>query len=392
MKILYYDCFCGISGDMNLGALLDLGVEEDFLRSELSKLSLDGEFEMNVRRAEKRGITGTKVDIAVKSGGHPHRKLADIENLIKKSGLAERVKSRAMDMFSHIAAAEGKVHNLPPGEVHFHEVGAVDSLVDIVGAAIALDFLNPDRIIASSIQVGGGFVKCAHGVLPVPAPATTELLCGIPIKTGLVPYETTTPTGAAILAANADAFTDDVAFSIMKTGYGLGTNDFDIPNVLRVFLGDMPDGAETEEQVILEANIDDMNPELIGFAEEKLFGAGALDVYKIPVMMKKGRPAILISVLTDKAHEQNVAEVLFTETTTIGLRRQTVQKVALKRDTETVHTKYGDARVKKAYFKDKIVNIKPEYADAREMALKNNVPISAVYSEISNQIEKEKKR
>ena len=392
MKILYYDCFCGISGDMNLGALIDLGVDEAYLRKELSKLLLDDEFNMTVYKAEKKGITGTKVDIDLKNNGHHHRKLKDIEEMIGMSGLSGGVKTKALDMFTRIARAEAKVHGKTLYEVHFHEVGAVDSLVDITGAAIALDYLKVDKIISSSVQVGGGFVNCAHGMLPVPAPATVELLSGIPVKSGLVPHETTTPTGAAILASNADVFTDEVAFTITKTGYGLGTRELEVPNVLRVYLAKDSEDIQTEKQILLETNLDDMNPELIGFAEERLFQAGALDVYKTPIIMKKGRSAVLMSILTDEAHEADIMNVLFTETTTIGLRKLKIDKVALKREQEIIHTKYGKAKVKKAYFKERLVNIKPEYEDIKDMAVRNGVPISSVYREIQMEIEKDGKR
>jgi len=373
---------------MNLGALLDLGVDEHYLRNELSKLSLDGEFEMTVHRDDRKGIVGTKVDIAIKSGDHPHRKLKDIEVMIGSSGLSERVKKKTIEMFVRIARAEAKIHDQPLYDVHFHEVGAVDSLLDITGAAIALEHLRVDKILSSSVQVGGGFVKCAHGLLPVPAPATAELLSGIPIKTGLVPYETTTPTGAAILASNAELFTDETAFTILKTGYGLGMRNLEIPNVLRVYLGEIFEEIPTSEQVILETNIDDMSPELFELAEDRLFKAGALDVFKTPIIMKKGRPAILLSVLVDKARERDVMGVLFSETTTIGLRKCNVQKVELKREVETVRTKYGSVRLKRAYFNGKLINVKPEYEDAKDLAIKNDVPISMVYSEIRMEMDK----
>ena len=399
MKILYYDCFCGISGDMNLGALLDLGVDEAFLRKELSKLSLDDEFTMTVYQAEKKGITGTKVDIDLKDHGHHHhhhRKLKDIEEMIGSSGLSESVKAGALDMFSKIARAEAKVHGKTLYEVHFHEVGAVDSLVDITGAAIALDYLKVDKVMASSVQVGGGFVNCAHGKLPVPAPATTELLAGIPVKTGLVPHETTTPTGAAILAANAESFTDEMAFSIIKTGYGLGTADFEIPNVLRVYLAeesaDKKKDIITEKQVLIETNIDDMSPEWICYAEEKLFTAGALDVYKTPIIMKKGRAAVKLSVLVSEEHEADIENVLFTETTTIGLRKYKADKIMLAREQESIQTKYGNIKVKKAYYKGRLVNAKPEYDDIKETAMRSGVPISSVHREIQTEMEKDGKR
>jgi uncharacterized protein (DUF111 family) len=293
MKILYYDCFCGISGDMNLGAMVDAGVDGDYLIKELSKLQLDGEYKINIKKGMKKGISGTKVDVILTHKehadndshedhghykdhnhhhddnhhhdgyndhnhhhnhhcdlNHHHRNLKDIENIINGSTLNDHVKKSSINMFKRIAEAEGIVHGKPASEVHFHEVGAVDSIVDIVGSAIALDYLNVDKILASSVQVGGGFVTCAHGIIPVPAPATVEILKNIPVKSGIVPFETTTPTGAAILAENAAEFTDKMDFSIEKIGYGLGNRELDIPNVLRVYVGE-----KKRREKILKKNI-----------------------------------------------------------------------------------------------------------------------------------------
>lgn len=256
MKILYYDCFAGISGDMNLGAMIDLGVEKEYLINELSKLKIDTEFEMKIEKRSKNGIHGTKVEVILNNSTldnhenehshdshhhnhgheHIHRNLKDIEVIINSSELSEKVKELSLNMFMEVAKAEAKVHGKELYDVHFHEVGAIDSIVDIVGAAICIDYLKPDKIMASHIEVGGGFVKCAHGLIPVPAPATIEILRGIPIKSGIVPYETTTPTGAAILASNVDEFKDKMDFIIEKIGYGLGSRDLEIPNVLRVYI------------------------------------------------------------------------------------------------------------------------------------------------------------
>ena len=242
MKILYYDCFCGISGDMNLAALIDLGVPEEYLMQELSKINLNSEYEIKIEKSAKLGITGTRVDVILKDNNHSHehhhRNLKDIEEIINSSDLGDKVKKLSLDMFMKVAEAEAKVHGKGLYEVHFHEVGAVDSIVDMVGAAICLDYLKVDRIIASPVQVGGGFVKCAHGLMPVPAPATAEILKNIPINTGIVQFETTTPTGAAILAANVQEFTPKADFSIKKIAYGIGHRDLEIPNVLRVYLGE----------------------------------------------------------------------------------------------------------------------------------------------------------
>ena len=339
MKILYYDCFCGISGDMNLAALIDLGVPKEYLVQELSKLNLNYEYEIKIEKSMKLGITGTRVDVILKDKlkdkihiseqashehnheQHHHRNLKDIEEIINSSDLSDKVKKLSLDMFMKVAEAEAKVHGKTLYEVHFHEVGAIDSIVDMVGAAICLDYLKVDKIIASPVQVGGGFVKCAHGIMPVPAPATTEILKNIPINTGIVQFETTTPTGAAILAANAHEFTQKVDFSIKKIGYGIGHRDLEIPNVLRVYLGEKESTEEVEGQYILETNIDDMNPELYGYVEEKLFEVGALDVFKTPIFMKKGRPGIKLSVLTNEKVEKNVLDIIFEETTSIGVRK-----------------------------------------------------------------------
>ncbi|WP_331488046.1 nickel pincer cofactor biosynthesis protein LarC [Caminicella sporogenes] len=247
MKILYYDCFSGISGDMNLGALIDLGVDTDYLLKELSKLGLNSEYEIKIEKKNKNGIEGTKVDVILqhehkkhhdkKHHHHVHRNLKDIEEIINSSTLNDSIKKLSISMFMKIAEAEAKVHGKTLYEVHFHEVGAIDSIIDIVGAAICIDYLKPDKIAASHVQVGGGFVECAHGLIPVPAPATVEILKGIPIKSGIVSFETTTPTGAAILAVNVDEFTDKVDMAIEKVGYGVGSRDLEIPNVLRVYLG-----------------------------------------------------------------------------------------------------------------------------------------------------------
>ena len=398
-KVLYYDCFCGISGDMNLGALLDLGVEEDYLRHELSKLNLDAEYKLQVKKDNKKGITGTRVDVLLKNAAptfqepenhhthHTHRNLKDIENIITNSSLNNRVKRLSLAIFRKVAEAEAKVHGKSLYEVHFHEVGAVDSIIDIVGAAVCLDYLKIDRIMASSVQVGGGFVKCAHGIMPVPAPATVEILKDIPVKSGIVPFETTTPTGAAILAANVAKFTDHMGFSIEKTGYGIGHRELEIPNVLRIYLGYEDKDVTREDQYILETNIDDMNPELYGYIEEKLFAQGALDVFKTAITMKKGRTATKLSVLVNEEREKSVLDIIFRETTSIGVRKYKVEKIMLPRDFEKVSTQYGNVTIKNAYYQGEKVKYKPEYEDCRKIAIEKNIPITRVYREVSKMMD-----
>jgi len=389
VKILYYDCFCGISGDMNLGAMIDLGVDKAHLLKEISKLKLDSEYEIVFKKAIKKGISGSKVDVILKNHNHEsdhshhHRNLQDIENIINTSSLNDRVKKLSLAMFMKVAEAEAKVHGKSLYEVHFHEVGAVDSIIDIVGAAICIDYLDVDKIIASTVQVGGGFVQCAHGLIPIPAPATVEILRAIPIKTGLVNFETTTPTGAAILSANVAEFTDKIAFAIDKIGYGIGNRELDIPNVLRVYLGKEEKKEEIEDQYILETNIDDMNPEFYGYVEERLFEEGALDVFKTPIIMKKGRPALKLSILVDDKREKDILDVIFKETTSIGVRKFKVEKIKLKRNFTKVQTRYGDVTIKNSYHQGKIVKFKPEYEDCKRLAKENNVPIVEIYREVN---------
>jgi uncharacterized protein (TIGR00299 family) protein len=407
MTILYYDCFSGISGDMHLGAMIDIGVEASYLSNELSKLKLDDEFKLSIYRASKLGITGTKVDVLIQSEAHNHdhendhsdhhhhhhghqRNYKDIENIIRESTLSDKVKTLSLKMFLLVAEAEGKVHGKPIEEVHFHEVGAIDSIVDIIGSAICLDYLNVDYIMGSSVQVGGGFVKCAHGLMPVPAPATVEILRGIPIKSGAVEFETTTPTGAAILAATVESFTDAYDFVIDQTGYGLGTRDMKIPNVLRVYLGhkeEISGTYEQEQQWMIETNIDDMNPEFYSYVEALLFEQGALDVFKTQIIMKKGRPAVKLSILTGLNQLENLKELLFKETTSLGLRIYPIDKVMLPRTIEIISTQYGDIEVKKTFFKDEMIKYKPEFETCQKLALLHKVSIETIYKAVTLKME-----
>jgi uncharacterized protein (TIGR00299 family) protein len=437
MKILYYDCFSGISGDMHLGALIDAGVNKDYLIGELEKLPVK-DYTIEVTRAIRKGIEGTLVTVRVpnehsswehhESGNslekpltidhshshhnhdhehehahahaqahnhtsttsHDHRNLHDIEKIVTGSTLSEKVKSRAMNMFRHIAEAEAKIHGKTIDEIHFHEVGAIDSIVDIVGAAIGIEYLNPDVIMASTVELGGGFVKCAHGLMPVPAPATSEILKGIPVKTGAVPFETTTPTGAAILAANVDEFTDNLRFTLHKTAYGIGQRDTNIPNVLRIYLGEsFEKEVQTEakqEAVMIECNIDDMNPEFFTFVVEKLFEMGADDVFLTPIIMKKGRPANKLSILAIKKLEDTLTQFVLTNTSTIGIRKYPVVKNMLERKTELINTKFGPVNIKTVYQHGKILRSKPEYSDCVALAKKHNLSLYDIYREIENTI------
>lgn len=419
MKVLYYDCFSGISGDMNLGALVDVGVDAQYLIDELNKLPIDNEFELIIEKKQKMGITGTKVNVILKQrqhdhadhsnhyhsedphhhhahddkdphkpihSHHTHRSLKEIEEIINSSTLSETVKKLSLVMFYQVAEAEGKIHGKSLYEVHFHEVGAVDSIVDIVGAAICIDYLKVDKIYSSTIEVGSGMVKCAHGLMPVPAPAVSEILKSIPIHKGRVQSETTTPTGAAILKSTVEEFTDELNFNIQQTGYGVGTKDFEIPNVLRVFLGELENLYETERQILIETNIDDMNPEFFSYIEEMLFKNGALDVYKTPITMKRGRPATLFSILVNEKNATKIQQILFHETSTLGIRQHYVNKIMLNRIFEKVDTKYGQITIKKGILNGKIVKVKPEFSDCERLAKEKHVPIKEIYDEIYRMI------
>ena len=397
MKVLYYDCFAGISGDMNLGALLDLGVEEAVLRQELDKLGVEG-YELVVKREKKMGIEGTRVTVKLQPHHHqhphehdhhhqePHRNLTDIYEIIDNSTLSGSVKDRAKKMFLLIGKAEAKIHGKSLDEIHFHEVGAIDSIVDIVGAAICIDKLNVDKIMASRVEVGGGFVTCAHGTFPVPAPATAEILANIPIKMGTVEKETTTPTGASILAANVDEFAENHNMVIKKTGYGIGHRDLDIPNVLRVFLSETEEKTTPSTSMITECNIDDMNPELYDFVMDALLKAGANDVYVVPIQMKKNRPAVKLSVIHIAENTSSIEEILMKQTTTFGIRRYRIDKVELQRQSEEIECKGKKVRIKLGYLQNKIIKAKPEYDDCKRVSEELNVSILSLYRELNQLI------
>lgn len=396
MKILYYDCFSGISGDMNIGAMIDLGVDKEYLLKELNKLNISDEFEIKISKDSRKGICGTKFDVILKShehhdenehhheDGHHHgRNIKDIYSIINSSTLNENIKKISMDIFMKVAEAESKVHGKPMDEVHFHEVGAVDSIVDIVGAAICMDYLKPDIVISSRVELGGGFVKCAHGIIPVPAPATCEILKNIPVTSGRVLYETTTPTGAAILKTFCSRYSDNKNFSIKKVGYGIGTRDTDISNVLRVFIGESEEHKKDDEVYVLETNIDDMNPEIYGYIYDKLFEKGALDVFMTQIIMKKERPGIKLTVICRRDDIKAVQEFILKETTTMGVRKYKTVRAILDRKINSVKTKYGDIKVKEGCYGGKVIKSKPEYDDCRKAADKYNVSIKDVYSEVN---------
>ncbi len=384
MKILFYDCFSGISGDMNLGAMIDIGVEKEFLTGELGKLNLKG-WELAVEKDQRHGITGTKVTVRQTRHEHAHWHLSDIEKIIDDSTLDRATKDLSKKIFHKIAVAEAKVHNVSVDHVHFHEVGAIDSIIDVVGAAICYNKLNVEGVHVSPVELGSGFVNCDHGKLPVPAPATAELIKGMRVKQGGVKFEATTPTGAAILATIGSDFNNAGSLKIEKTGYGIGQKENpDLPNILRVYLGESSENNESGHEALhLECNIDDMNPELFDFVSERLFKAGASDVFLTNIMMKKGRPGIVLNVICEAGISESVKAIIFTESTSIGIRTFSFRKDTLARKLETIETEFGTVNIKRSYFKDKEVSVKPEYEDCKRIALERGIPVREVYNRIN---------
>jgi hypothetical protein len=383
MKIISYDCFSGISGDMNLGAMIDLGVEKSFLTEELNKLNLKG-WELDVIKDQRHGITGTKVTVRQTKHEHSHRHLSDIEKIINNSALDNSTKELSKKIFMKIAVAEAAVHNISIDHVHFHEVGAIDSIIDIVGAAICFNSLKVDRVHVSEVELGSGFVLCDHGKLPVPAPATAEILKGIPVKKGGVNFEATTPTGAAILAALGTDFSSGIPIKIEKTAYGIGQKDnHDVPNLLRVFLGETISNNDSGHSALqMECNIDDMNPELFEYISELLFSAGASDVFLTNIIMKKGRPGIILNVICEPESADNLKEIIFKESTSLGIRTFPFKKQTLVRKFATIDTIYGAVRIKSSYFQDMEVSCKPEYEDCKKIATEKGIPLKEVYNNI----------
>jgi uncharacterized protein (TIGR00299 family) protein len=385
MTILVYDCFSGISGDMNLGAMIDLGVDPDWLRNELMKLKLPG-WELKAEKDQRHGITGTKVTVIQTREEHLHRHLSDIVKIITESTLPPEVTGMAIKIFTIIAEAEASVHDVPVDKIHFHEVGAIDAIIDIVGAALCYDFFRPDAVIYSSIELGGGLVRCAHGTLPVPAPATARIVKNMKIRLNGVDFEATTPTGAAILSAFTEKnLADNLQLKFIKTGYGVGHKKHpDVPNMLRVTLAETTETTEQRhEALLIECNIDDMNPELYDHITEKLFVAGAADVYLNNIIMKKGRPGIILSVICEKGRESAIRETIFTETTTIGIRTTSFMKSTLDRKTVSLETEFGKVSFKFSYMNNRLVSAKPEADECRDIALKSGLPLKEIITKLS---------
>ena len=386
MKILYYDCFSGISGDMNLGAMIDIGVDREFLVSELDKLKIKG-WDLAVERDQRHGIFGTKVTVRQTHPEHVSRHLSDIVKIIDSSKLDDKTKELSKKIFMKVAVAEASVHGVPLEKIHFHEVGAVDSIIDTVGAAICFNTLDIDAVLVGPVELGGGFVHSSHGRLPVPAPATAEIITGLQVKKEGVDFEATTPTGAAILAALGTHFADLPVFKIEKTAYGIGQKDHpEVPNILRVFLGETVDSQPGHDALLIECNIDDMNPEFYDHISEKLFGAGASDVFISNVIMKKGRPGIILGVICETGYSDAVKEIIFTESTSVGTRTFPFRKDTLRREFDTVQTIYGKVTVKRSWFNEKEVSCKPEYGECKKIAEEKGIPLKEVYNKIIGSI------
>jgi uncharacterized protein (TIGR00299 family) protein len=378
MKAMFLSGFSGVSGNMFLGALLDAGLPEQALRDMVSALPVSG-YQLQFESVVKCGIKATHFDVLLDHAEHhAHRHLADIVQIIEAAALSDAVKARSIAVFTKLAEAEAKVHGTTVERIHFHEVGAVDAIIDIVGTVFGLEVLGIETVYAGNLRTGRGVIQCAHGAMPIPAPATTELLHGIPYVQGDVEKELLTPTGAALLATLCAGFGDRPAgFITEKTAYGAGGWDLDLPNVLRAEIGFFQT-LETRELLVLETNIDDCNPQLFDYVMEQIFQAGALDVWLTPVQMKKNRPAVTLSVLAPAALQSAVENILFTETTTIGIRRYAVQRTAAERREETVQTPWGAVRLKISSVNGKVCSVTPEADDCRTIAEANGVPLKEV--------------
>lgn len=374
----------GISGDMCLGALIDLGVDFKMILRELKKLPVD-RIDIKLGKELRHSITGTTFRVHL-AGSHHHRTFKDIKSLIKKSALAPAVKDLSVRIFGLIAEAEGRIHGVVPDKVHFHEVGAMDSIIDIVGASVAITSLKVDRIVSSPVPLGSGWADTMHGRIPIPAPATVEILKGVPVAASNAPFELTTPTGAAILKAVVDDYGPMPSMVIGRTGYGAGKKDFkESANLLRVMSGETGGKAsgreDTESLTVVETNIDDMSPQVSGYLMERLFSAGARDVFFTPVQMKKSRPGVLLTVLTDAVNKMKIIDMIFEESTSIGIRFYPVERHCLERKTVKVKTPWGPISVKISLRGGRAVNAQPEYEECRLLAERKKVPLKKVMEE-----------
>ena len=384
----YFDCFSGISGDMSLGALLDLGVPLKWLNKTLAGIPLDG-FQIKIAPVYRSGIRANQVEVLIED--HPHeRNFAAIKSIIDKSPLSDTVKSTSISIFARLAEAEAGIHGCTPEEVHFHEVGGIDAMVDIIGTTLCLDYLGIDQVAASKIPLGKGFVTCEHGKLPVPAPATVAILRDVPVYGTDIAHELVTPTGAAIISGIARSFGSLPEMRIQQVGYGAGARELESrPNLLRIMAGEAltqsPDaqaGLQTDQVWIVETCIDDMNPEVFGYVMDRLFEDGALDVYWIPVYMKKNRPGTMVQVLCHSRNRDAVTQRVLSETTSIGVRYYEARRRLLGRDQFTLKSSFGKIGVKRIQDPSGNSRLVPEYEICKKIALKNDIPLRVVYDTI----------
>ena len=386
--IAYFDCFSGISGDMTLGAFIDLGVPVKFLKDSLAEIPLTG-FDLSVSQLSRNGITAKSVQVTT-TNDKRSRNFAEIKSLIKKSPLSQRVQEKSIEIFDRIANAEATIHGCRKEDVHFHEIGGIDAIVDIVGTAICVDYFDIKRIVASRIPLGSGFVSCRHGTLPVPAPATLGILKGVPVYGTGIPHEIVTPTGAAIIVSLAESYETIPEMIVEKTGYGAGKRDLgSIPNLLRVIIGTEPNDQfgrrieyEQDSIVVLATSIDDMNPEVFGFLMDRLFEAGALDVYWIPIFMKKNRPGTMVQVLCQADRKDVLINCILSETSSLGVRYYHVSRRVLTREHIFIKTAYGEIQVKRITEPGGSVRFVPEYEACKKIAIEKNIPLRVVYDTI----------
>jgi hypothetical protein len=383
MKLAYFDCFSGISGDMVLGAVVDAGCDLALLRAGLQSLQVSG-WSISSERVWKNGMSGTFVRVTTEDRTE-HRSLSEILEIFDKSQLTDCVRKNASAIFQKLGEAEASVHDVPLEKIHFHEVGAIDAIVDVVGACISFESFGVQKFACSPLNVGGGTAKMAHGVLPVPAPATAKLLQGKPTYSNGVQRELVTPTGAAIVATLCDHFGPQPAMNVSAIGYGAGSADLEgQPNVVRIMIGEAAEKVVpgfNEEISVIEANLDDMNPQIYGYFQEKALAAGALDVYTTPVQMKKNRPGTLLTLLCKPQDANALMSLIFAETTTFGARTYTAHRRTLPRESVRVHTQFGDVRIKLSRVNGHIQHVAPEFEDCRKLAVEKNVPLQRVIAE-----------
>jgi len=380
MRIAYFDCFSGASGDMILGSLIDAGLSPVLLRKELKKLDIP-QVRLHVKKVLKGGLSATRVIVEGKGEKHHHRSLRELVKIVDQSVVDEEIKGRSKEIFQKIASVEAKIHQRPVDEIHFHEIGGLDSIVDIVGAVWGIRHMGIQEVYVSPVNVGSGFVKCEHGILPVPAPAALGLMKGKPIYSSGVERELLTPTGAAILATFGIQFGPMPPMNVVGMGYGAGRDDLPHPNLLRLILGERAKPAERERVFVVETNIDDMNPQFYDHVMERLLGMEVQEVFLTPILMKKNRPATLVTIICPPEKMAVVSEFLFRETTTLGLRWHEEERACAQREFVNLQTRHGKIHFKLARWEEKPVNLAPEYEDCKRVARARGVPLKEVFEE-----------